>query len=72
VWKEYTAQDPMVEIPLSQIPNGVFDPQIGVWYEIRTVVGNMVSNVIYGKQTMDEAIKEATQKIEEYLKEEEE
>ena len=72
VWKEYAAQDPMVEIPLSQIPNGVFDPQIGVWYEIRTVVGNMVSNVIYGKQTMDEAIKEATQKIEEYLKEEEE
>ncbi len=69
-WKEYVATTPDAEIPLSQIPNGVFDPQIGVWYEIRTVVGNMFANVIYDKMSIDEAIKWATGEINKYLAEE--
>ena len=48
----------------------MFDPQIGVWYEIRTVVGNMFSDFINGKVDMETAIKTADQKIKEYLKEE--
>jgi len=69
-WKEYVTKNPDAEIPLSQNPNGVFDPQIGVWYEIRTVVGNMFANVIYDKMSIDEAIKWATDKINRYLAEE--
>jgi len=69
-WKEYVADNPDAEIPLSQIPNGVFDPQIGVWYEIRGVVGTMFANVMYDKMTIDEAINWATKEINKYLTEE--
>ncbi|ABQ46351.1 extracellular solute-binding protein, family 1 [Thermotoga petrophila RKU-1] len=70
IWKEAAKSDPLIEIPLKQIDNAVFDPQIGVWYEIRTVVGNMFSDFINGKVDMETAIKTADQKIREYLKEE--
>ncbi len=70
IWKEYAQSDPKAEIPLVQIPNGVFDPQIGVWYEIRQTVGTMFANVINGKMDIDEAIKWATNEINRLLAEE--
>ncbi|MBO8139271.1 MAG: ABC transporter substrate-binding protein [Thermosipho sp. (in: Bacteria)] len=70
IWKEYVKTDPLAEIPLSQIDNAVFDPQIGVWYEIRTVVGNMFSDFVNGKVDMETAIKTANDQINKYLAEE--
>ncbi len=70
VWKDYAASDPKANIPLVQIPNGVFDPQIGVWYEIRQKVGTMFANVIYGKTSIDDAIKQTTKEINKLLEEE--
>lgn len=63
IWKKFVAEDPAAEVPLQQLPNGVFDPQIGVWAEIRTIVGNMVNDVLFGKKTIDEGLKWAEQEI---------
>ncbi len=70
IWKDYVATDPRAEIPIKQIENGVFDPQIGVWYEIRQKVGTMFANVIYDKMSIDEAIEWATKELEKLLAEE--
>jgi multiple sugar transport system substrate-binding protein len=70
IWKENVKSDPLAEIPLTQINNAIFDPQIGVWYEIRTVVGNMFSDFVNGKVDMETAIKTADDQIKKYLAEE--
>ncbi|MDK2839007.1 MAG: multiple sugar transport system substrate-binding protein [Thermosipho sp. (in: thermotogales)] len=70
IWKENVKSDPLAEIPLTQIDNAIFDPQIGVWYEIRTVVGNMFSDFVNGKVDMETAIKTADDQIKKYLAEE--
>lgn len=56
IWKRYVAEDPAAEVPLIQLPYGVFDPQIGVWAEIRNIVGTMVSDVLFGKKTIEEGL----------------
>ncbi len=63
VWKRFLAEDPRAEVPLVQLEHGVFDPQIGVWAEIRTIVNNMVSDVLFGKKTIDEGLSWAEQEI---------
>ncbi|ABV34217.1 MULTISPECIES: ABC transporter substrate-binding protein [Pseudothermotoga] len=63
LWKKFLAENPDAEVPLKQLPNGVFDPQLGVWAEIRTIVGNMVNDVLYGKKTIDEGLSWAEQEI---------
>jgi multiple sugar transport system substrate-binding protein len=70
IWTEAAKSDPLLSIPLSQLDSAAFDPQIGVWNEIRTVVGTMFSNVINKKVTVDEGLQLAEKQINEYLKEE--
>lgn len=69
-WKAYVEQDPKNAVPVSQAPYGIFDPQLGVWYEIRTVVGNAVSDAMYNKKGIKEALDWAASEIEKLLKEE--
>lgn len=70
IWKQFLVENPDAEIPLKQLEYGVFDPQLGVWYEIRTIVGTMVSDIIYGKKTIDEGLAWAEQEIKRELEKE--
>jgi len=55
-WKEYVNQHPDAVVPISQIDKGSVDPNIAEWYEVRTVVGQMVGDVLNGKRTIEEGL----------------
>jgi len=69
-WKAFVSQDEMNSVPVSQIPYGTLDPQLGVWYEIRTIVGRAVSDAMYLKKSVKEALDWAYQEIRKVLEEE--
>ncbi len=70
IWQNAAKSDPLIETPLTQLDNAAFDPQLGVWTEIRNVVSTMFNDFIYGKVDMETAIKKADQEIKKYLAEE--
>jgi len=68
-WKAFVSQDEMNSVPVSQIPYGTLDPQLGVWYEIRTIVGRAVSDAMHLKKSVKEALDWAYNEIKKILEE---
>lgn len=70
IWRQAAKSDPLLEIPLQQIENARFDPQLSVWTEIRNVVSTMFNDFLSGKVDMETAIKRADAEIKKFLAEE--
>jgi multiple sugar transport system substrate-binding protein len=62
-WKEYVKQNPDAEVPISQIEYGSVDPNVGVWNEVRNIIGQMVGDVLNQKRTVKEGLAWAEQEI---------
>lgn len=62
-WKEYSASDPMANVLVSQLPYGSFDPGIAAWNQIRTIVGNSVSDAMFFKKTPEAALQSAQEQV---------
>ena len=62
-WKDYAQANPMANVLVSQIPYGSFDPGIAAWYQIRTKVGNAVSDAMFMKKTPQQALKMAQEQV---------
>lgn len=68
-WKDYSSANPMANVLISQIPYGSFDPGIAQWYQIRTKLGNAVSDAMFLKKTPTQALKTAQDQITKLLEE---
>ncbi len=62
-WKEYIKQNPDAEVPISQIEYGSVDPNVGVWNEVRYIIGQMVGDVLNEKRTVQEGLAWAEEEI---------
>ncbi|MCD6442881.1 MAG: extracellular solute-binding protein, partial [Thermotogae bacterium] len=68
-WKSYVESNPMIEVPVKQIPYGSIDPKPAQWAEIRNIVTTAVTNAMYQKQSVEEALAWAEKEIERILEE---
>ncbi len=68
-WKDYSSANPMANVLISQITHGSFDPGIAQWYQIRTKLGNAVSDAMFLKKTPTQALKTAQDQITKLLEE---
>ena len=68
-WKSYVESNPMIEVPVKQIPYGSIDPKPAQWAEIRNAVTTAVTNAMYQKQSVEEALEWAEKEIKRILEE---
>ncbi len=66
-WKTYVKLEPKAAVPVSFVADSYSDPKPATWEEIRNTIGNMFSNILFDKYTIEEGIEWGVKEIKSYL-----